>query len=155
MAAFKFRLDFLINLRRRKEEEAAQRLAKRLASIRELETHINSMLENQTQLSNDFSDHARKGSLTGALIKLYSDFLSRLRTEIKKAQELLFLSRKEEAKERQALKKAVIDRQLIEKIKEKKLESFKTETLYQEQNILEELAALSKARHQGDPTNAN
>jgi flagellar FliJ protein len=147
MPAFKFRLQFLINLRRQKEEEAALKLAKRLASIAELEENIESMHVHLLKLAGEITDHGQKGRLTGPLLKLYSDFQNRLRQDIKKAEELLILSRREEAKERQALTKAVMDRQVIEKLKDQKQEAFILETLYLEQMNLEEQATAARVRY--------
>ncbi|MDR1395091.1 MAG: hypothetical protein LBK52_02835, partial [Deltaproteobacteria bacterium] len=91
-------------------------------------------------------EHGQKGRLTGPLLKLYSDFQSGLRQELKKAEELLRLSRREEAKEREALTKAVIDRQVIEKLKDQKQEAFLTEVLKEDQDNLEEQSQAARSR---------
>ncbi|MDR1546913.1 MAG: flagellar export protein FliJ [Deltaproteobacteria bacterium] len=146
MAVFKFRLEFLISLRRRREEEAAVRLAKRQASIRELEARIDAFHDELAAMAAEISERGRAGTLSGPLLSLFSAHQERLRREIKKALELLALSRREEAKERLALEKAVKDRQIMEKIKEKRQLAWRAELLGKEQGELEELAALTKAR---------
>jgi flagellar export protein FliJ len=142
--AFKFRLEFLITLRRRKEEEAAARLAKRLASIRDLENQISLMEEERERLSSDLSRMGQEGRLTGPILKLYSDFQAKLRKDIRQAEELLFLSKREEAKERAALRAAVMDRQLMEKIKEKQKKAHGLAELKRDQEAMEELSALRR-----------
>ncbi|MDR2142690.1 MAG: hypothetical protein LBR11_13085 [Deltaproteobacteria bacterium] len=146
MPAFKFRLDFLIALRRQKEEEAAVKLARRLASIAELEENIQAMFDQLNQMAAEIQAYGQTGRLTGPLLRLYSDYQSRVRQDLKKAEELLILSRREEAKERLALTKAVVARQLIEKTKERQKEAFEVEAQYEEQKVLEERAALARAR---------
>jgi flagellar FliJ protein len=146
MAAFKFRLDFLITLRRRREEEAAARLAKRLASIRDLESRIASMESDRVRLSQELSERAAQGLATPAIFSLYSEYQAKLLQDLRKADELLTLSRRELAKEQAALRKAVMERQLMERIREKQLEAFRAEELRKEQNVLEEMHALVKAR---------
>jgi flagellar FliJ protein len=146
MAAFKFRLDFLITLRRRREEEAAARLARRLASIRELEARIDSMESDRIRLAEELSDRAGRGLATPALFSLYSEYQAKLLQDLRKADELLTLSRRELSKEQAALRKAVMERQLMERIREKQAEAFKAEELRKEQNVLEEMHALVKAR---------
>ncbi|MDR1080821.1 MAG: flagellar export protein FliJ [Deltaproteobacteria bacterium] len=146
MAAFRFRLDFLITLRRRREEEAAARLAKRLASIRELESRIAAMESDRIRLSEELSEKAARGLATPALFSLYSEYQAKLLQDLRKADELLTLSRRELAKEQAALRKAVMERQLMERIREKQLEAFRAEELRKEQNVLEEMHALVKAR---------
>ncbi|MDR1314944.1 MAG: flagellar export protein FliJ [Deltaproteobacteria bacterium] len=146
MAKFKFRLDFLITLRRRREEEAAARLAKRMASIRELEAKIDSMESDRIRLSEELSERASQGLATPALFSMYSEYQAKLLQDLKKADELLTLSRRELAKETAALRKAVIERQIMERIREKQAEAFKAEELRKEQNVLEEMHALVKAR---------
>ncbi|MDR0356620.1 MAG: flagellar export protein FliJ [Deltaproteobacteria bacterium] len=146
MARFKFRLDFMISLRKRKEEEAAVRLAKRLASIAELEEQINSLHLRLSEIADELSEKGRAGRLNGPLLLMYSEYQQKLRKEIKRLLELLALSRREEAKERLALKRAVIDRRIIEKYKDNQKLAWRTELLKEEQNNMEELAALAKAR---------
>lgn len=145
-ARFKFRLDFLIKMRQRKEEEAMARLAKRLASIRDLEEEIAALNERKVNLAGELDEKMKSGAITVALIVLYKEYEAKLVKDIARANEFLRLSRREEAKERAALAKAAIDRKIMEKLKEKKKEEFRTEQAYLEQNNLEEMAALAKAR---------
>jgi flagellar FliJ protein len=146
MAKFTFRLEFLLNLKRKREEEAAARQAKRLAVVRDLEAKIDDMENHRKRLAQDLSEKAQKGLLTPPMMSLYSDYQVKLLQDLRKADELLVLSRRELAKEQAALRKAVMERQLMEKIKEKKAETHKAEELQKEQNTLEEMAALVKAR---------
>jgi flagellar export protein FliJ len=148
MAAFKFRLEFMISLRRRKEEEAASRLAKRLASIRELEGKIDSLHSDLANIAAELTQKGQQGSLNGPLLMLYSSHQERVRQEIKKSLELLALSQREEAKERLALKKAVTERQIIEKIKDNQKLAWQEDLAKIEQNSIEELASLAKSRRQ-------
>ncbi|MDR1656918.1 MAG: flagellar FliJ family protein [Deltaproteobacteria bacterium] len=146
MAAFKFRLDFMISLRRKKEEEAAVKLARRLASIRELERIIETMENNLAAMADEIRELGLLGRLTGPLLTLFSSHQERVRKEIKKNNELLTLSRRQEVIERQALNKAAVDRRIMEKVKENQKLAWKTKLEYDEQNVMEELAALAKAK---------
>ncbi|MDR3204624.1 MAG: flagellar export protein FliJ [Deltaproteobacteria bacterium] len=146
MPAFKFRLEFLISLRKRKEEEAAAILAKRLNSIAQLEKRIDEDHQALNHAAEEISELGAKGRLTGPLLLLFSNYQEKLRKDIKKSLELLALSRREEAKERLALKKAVIDRQIMEKIKDKNKQAWIEEDFRKEQANLEELASLARAR---------
>jgi flagellar FliJ protein len=146
MAAFKFKLDFLITLRRRREEEAAVRLARRNASIRELEGRIVSMENDRSRLSEELSERGKAGLVTPALLSLYSEYQAKLLQDIRRSDELLTVSRREQTKEQAALRKAVMERQLMERIREKQAAAFRAEELRKEQNVLEEMASLVKAR---------
>ncbi|MDR2301835.1 MAG: flagellar export protein FliJ [Deltaproteobacteria bacterium] len=146
MARFKFRLEFMISLRKRREEEAAVKLAKRLASIRELEDQINACHVKLAEMADELSEHSANGTITGPLLLMYSNYQEKIRKEIKRLLELLALSRREEAKERVILRKAVVDRRIMEKFKDNKKLAWKTDLLKQEQEQMEELASLSRAR---------
>ncbi|MDR1165783.1 MAG: flagellar export protein FliJ [Deltaproteobacteria bacterium] len=146
MPAFRFKLEFLLSLRKKREEEAALKLAKRLASVRELENKLSAIADSRQKLSEDVSLRSREGTLTPPLIALYGEYQAKLLQDAKKAQELLNLSLREKAKEQAALQKAAMERQLMEKIKEKKAVAHKTAELYQEQIILEEMASLVRDR---------
>ncbi|UQZ89316.1 flagellar export protein FliJ [Deltaproteobacteria bacterium Smac51] len=145
-ARFKFRLDFLIKMRQRKEEEAMARLAKRLASIRDIENEIVSLNERKDRLAGELDEKMKSGGITVPLIILYKEYDGKLAKDIARANEFLRLSRREEAKERAALTKASIDRKIMEKLKENKKAEFAEEQAYLEQNNLEEMASLAKAR---------
>ena len=153
MAAFKFKLDFLIKLRRRKEEEAMARLAKRLASIRDLEEEIAVVTERKANLRGELEEKIRASTITIPLLILYKEYDFKLGKDLARLEEFLRLSRREEAKERAALTKASIDLKIMEKLKEKRKDEFVADQMYIEQNALEEMAALAKAhrdREAGD-----
>ncbi|MDR2422509.1 MAG: hypothetical protein LBE01_03950 [Deltaproteobacteria bacterium] len=146
MPAFKFRLNFLIALRRQREEEAAVKLARRLASIADLEESIQAMFDHLSQMAEEVKAHGQTGRLTGPLLRLYGDFQLKVRQDLKKAEELLILSRREEAKERVALTRAVMARQVIEKAKERQRLAFEAEAQAEEQKNLEEMASMARVR---------
>lgn len=146
MPRFKFRLDFMIQMRRRKEEEAMARLAKRLASIRDLEDEIADMTGRKEALAAELGEQMRAGKITVPSLVLYKEYEGKLAKDIKRAHEFLRLSHREEAKERAALTKASVDLKVMEKLKEKKKAEFRDEVAYMEQNSLEEMASLAKAR---------
>jgi flagellar FliJ protein len=146
MAVFKFNLEFLLTLRRRREEQAATALAKKLAAIRELEARISGMEEVRASLQADLQKAIEEGRVTPPLLSLYSDFQTKLIQDIRSAEGLLSRCRKEEAKERAALRKAAMERKVMERVKEKKAEAWKAEDLRVEQGTLEEMAALARAR---------
>lgn len=155
MAGFKFKLDFLIMLRRRKEEEAMARLAKRLASIKELEREIAELTEKKARLVVELDAKIKAGEITIPLLTLYKDYDLKIVKDIARLNEFLRLSRREEAKERAALTKASIDRKIMEKLKEKKKAEFVADQMYIEQNNLEEMAALAKAHRDRETVSHN
>ncbi len=126
-ARFNFRLDFLIKSRRRKEEEAMAKLAKRLASIRDIEEEIVRLSERKERLAAELDGKMKSGAISVPLIVLYKEYDAKLAKDITRANEFLRLSRREEAKERAALARAAIDRKIMEKLKEKKKDEFVAE----------------------------
>lgn len=150
MAAFKFRMDFLIQARQRKEEEAMARLAQRLASISELERDISGQEQYKARLKEELAEKIQNGEVSIPLLSLYREYDHKLSRDISRLHEFLFLSRREEAKERVALIRASVDRKVMEKLKEKKKAEFVAEQMHLEQNNLEEMAALAKARRDRD-----
>ena len=149
MPAFKFRMEFLIQARRRREEEAMARLAQRRASIRDLLKEIeetegrkaallaeleqiirggspDKSSSRQTPVESDrgfggsLPRLGRSGRINISLLKLYKEYDFKLAKDLARLNEFLRLSRREEAKEQAALTQASIDRKIIEKLKEKK-----------------------------------
>lgn len=153
MAAFKFKMDFLIKLRQRKEEEAMGRLAKRLASIRDLEEELAAVTERKARLIAELEEKMRARAISIPLLILYKEYDLKLVKDIAKLEEFLRLSRREEVKERAALTKASVDRKIMEKLKEKKKDEFVADQAYLAQNTLEEMAALAKSRRDREARN--
>ncbi|MDR2353206.1 MAG: flagellar export protein FliJ [Deltaproteobacteria bacterium] len=146
MPAFKFKLNFLLKLRQKKEEEAATRLAKRLKSIRDLEAKISTIELDREKNSQEQSLKVQAGTLTPPLVALYGEYQTKLLEDLKKSHELLVLSNREKNKEQTLLKKLAIERQLLEKYQERQLENWKQEEQHREQQILEEMASLVRDR---------
>ena len=149
-ARFRFRLDFLIRLRARREEEAKIRLAKRLASIQELLEEIEATQTLRARLTAELAEKMKTGRLDVALLKLYRDYDQKQARDLSRLSEFLRLSRREEAKERAALIKASVDRKIMEKLKEKKKAEYMAVQADLEQKAMEELAALTRARRGRD-----
>jgi flagellar FliJ protein len=139
-------LEFLIKLRARREEEARLRLARRLASIRDLLEEIEETQALRASLTSELAEKMKTGRLEVALLKLYRDYDQKQVRDLNRLHEFLRLSRKEEAKERAALIKASVDLKIMEKLKEKKKDEFMALQAAQEQKEMEELAALARAR---------
>ena len=149
-ARFHFRLDFLIRLRARREDEAKIRLARRLASIRELLEEIEATQTLRARLTAELAGKMKTGQLDVALLKLYRDYDQKQARDLSRLREFLMLSRREEAKERAALIKASVDRKIMEKLRERKEAEFMSVQADQEQKEMEELAALTRARRSRD-----
>jgi flagellar FliJ protein len=143
---FRFRLEFLIKLRARREEEAKLRLAQRLASIRELLEEIETTEVLRARLTAELTEKMRAGRLEVALLKLYRDYDHKQVKDLGRLNEFLHLSRREEAKERAALIKASVDRKIMEKLKEKKEAEFMALQTALEEKEMEELSSMTRAR---------
>ena len=143
--AFQFEMEFLINLRQRKEEEAMTRLAKRLASINDLEIEISANTELKSRLSTELSEKIKTGNINIPLLTLYKEYDVKLDKDLARLNQFLYLSRREEVKERAELTRTSIDLKVIEKLKENRKKDFVTHQMHVEQNHLEEMATLAKA----------
>ena len=149
-ARFRFRLEFLIKLRARREDEARIRLGKRLASIRELLEEIEATQVLRARLTAELAEKMKTGRLDVALLKLYRDYDQKQARDLSRLNEFLRLSRREEARERAALIKASVDRKTMEKLKEKKEAEFMALQVSLEEKEMEELAAMTRARRGRD-----
>jgi flagellar FliJ protein len=143
-------LEFLIKLRARREEEARLRLARRLASIRDLLEEIEETQAHRARLTADLAAKMKSGQFDVALLKLYRDYDYKQAKDLARLHEFLRLSRREEAKERAALVKASVDRKIMEKLKEKKEAEHMAAQAGLEQKEMEELAAMARARRGRD-----
>ena len=143
---FVYRLEKILELKRKKEDEEKENLAKLLQLI-EHEKQVKVQLE--VQLENvhvELKTKRLSGALNIAELRFYPQHIKNLENKIKyqelRLQELAI----KEVEQRQALNKAAQERQAYEKHKEKAHAEWLAEIEAEEARLLDELATIKFAR---------
>lgn len=146
MAATRFKLEALLKLRARQEDEARRQLARRLQQIRELESQLASLDEQVEKSLAALSREIGQGALAAPVYLMHKNHQERLNHDRHRGRQLLKLTRQEEEKDRRKLLEANVNHRLISRLKEKMALAFEREQEKAEQDALEELAGLSSER---------
>lgn len=138
MKKFKFRLEALLKVRQMQKEQAeinfATATTKYLSEkgkVSCLEEQITSNIESFNTLQNQRFNIER--------IKSHYYYLSKLKNELVQQKEILLQAELEQKKCLQALEDAMKNLNIIEKLKFKRFEQFKSEILHEEQQYLDDL----------------
>lgn len=145
-----FKLETLLEIRKRREEEANVKLSQAHAVLRAAKEFLQQLQTQQLEAFAEFRQKQANKEVSVTDCQVWYNFLSFLKKEIER-QEIVV----EEAKQAVlvALKEvemAMKDRKTVERLKEKRLEQYRIEVLKEEQKILDEIAVSRHGRQEGD-----
>ncbi len=128
MARFKFRLQILLKLALKKEEDVKKELANWQKLLLEARSKLQRIILN---ISQSLEEKSKKKKIDEII--LYETYLESLNTSKKKVQDEIQYFEKEIDKTIIKLQEAIKERKILEKLKGKKLEQF-----INEQNLIEQ-----------------
>lgn len=140
MKPFVFKLETLLDIRRRREEEANVKLSHAHSLLRAAKDFLKQLQTQEQDSFNEFRQKQINREVSVTDCQVWYNFLSFLKKEIEKqlivveeAKNLVVLALKE-------VEAAMKDRKTVERLKEKRLEQYHKDLLKEEQNILDEIA---------------
>ena len=138
MKRFQFRLETLLKIRKRAEEQAQILLS---AAIKELNNHQRQLDRLKNSLEQAFIDFSLQDKqLTINALQIYDRHIDALRTKILQQQELVEKGNAKRDECLKAFETAAQKRKLIEKLKAKRMHEYQKNMLQEEQKIIDELA---------------
>jgi len=141
MAKFSFRLQSVLNVKTQQEDNLKNELGKAIRKL-EAEKHKLAQLEDAlNNLINEFNEKAKK-STVNKLIE-FNEYLSLLTSKIKLQKENVNCAALNVDKVRVELIKAVKERQILDKLKEKKKDEYLLEQKKLEQKTNDEIVSYS------------
>ena len=146
---FRFNLEFLLKYRRQLEEESMNELAKAVREANILENELMEIRNRSEAVALEISKMPESG-LSVPVYVMYKDFQDQLRKDVDRGEyKLAKAEEKVEAKRLELVQKSV-DRKVIEEYKERKKQAYKEKISKLEQNNLDELASLARARRESE-----
>ncbi len=142
MRRFQFPLEKVLRLRKQETERARRQLAFALAAEREaaqMARRARTAVEGRIEMVLRQEDR----TLTAAAFASQRAYLDRLRREAAEAEERLAAAREETGRARDVLLAARRWEQMLEKLRERRLESWRAEALREEQKGLDDLGGRS------------
>lgn len=145
MAKFNFRLQPVLNIRIQQEDHLKNELGKAIQQLEEEKRRLEALETESRDLAGKFNEKARKTTVQ-KLIE-YNHYLSILTAKIKKQKENVNYAALSVDKVREELVKAVKDRQILDKFKEKKHEEFLLEQKRLEQKTNDEIVSYKNGKN--------
>lgn len=138
MAKFVFRLEILLQMRKRLEEAAQKDLAEAMNILEQGKNRLIELEQGFFDCSEQFTVMQQKPiqidrfQMLSLYIEKLSQFIIEQKNIIKRAEENVRFKLEK-------LQKAVQQRQIVEKLKEKRFEQYKIELLQEEQKLIDEM----------------
>ncbi len=150
MKPFVFKLETLLEIRRRKEEEASILLSQARNRLNEAKQVLTKLCTQQKELWSEFRSKQEAGELVVLEYQMWHRFFAFLKKEIENQQLVVEGLTKEAVAALKELEIALKNRKAVEKLKERRLEEYRLAVQAEEQKILDEIAITRYQRPEGD-----
>ena len=150
MKPFVFKLETLLNIRKKKEDEANINLSKARARLIEARELLQSLYDKQRESWTEFRLKQQQGEIFVTEFQEWYRFLNFLKDEIATQEQIVEMRRQEMLVALKAAEEAMKNRKTVEKLKEKRLEQYRIEALQEEQKMLDEIAIMRHHKQEGD-----
>ena len=140
MKKFVFKLDVLLKMRKRLEDQAQTKLTNERRSLQQEKIKLFDLQDLRVNAQAEFEEQKNKHRVYIQDLLLWNEYLSRIDKKIE--QQTMVITEQEEVvkKALKTLEEAIKKRKVVEMLKEKRLQHYNLELLAQEQIILDELS---------------
>ena len=140
MKKFKFQLETLLKVTRRKKEEAEMQFAEVTRRLEDQRAQLQNFLSELQEGQAEFADRTSEGkSITVDVIMIYTNFFNWKREQIEQQQKLILRTTQERQQKLKKLMDLITYLKSIEQLKEKRLREYNAELLAEEQKFLDEI----------------
>ena len=145
MAKFKYNLQSLYNLRIQLEEIAKNKMSKALKELKIQNDLLYKYIDDREICISELIKVYEEG-IPGYIAKAYSTYLSQINNKIIRQKENIKLARKNVDTVREELIKATQEREMLEKLRERKYAAYLQEVNKLEQRLTDELVSYKESR---------
>ena len=149
MKKFKFQLETLLKVTRMNKDKAEVELAKATQNLEEQRQLLKQYLEDMAKRQKDYDEITAKGGITVGTLMTFNSFFNWKRTQIEQQQQAILKAQSERQARLKELVAVVNKLKSIEQLKEKRLQEYMAEMLYEEQKQLDELGGQMYFRNSG------
>jgi len=149
---FKFQLETLLKVTRMKKDEAELRFAEISRRLMEEQQDLERFLIEMQKGQRDYDQLVQKKRITVGVLMAYNSFFSWKRRQIEQQQDKILQTKSERQKLLAALMQLMNKLKSIEQLREKRLQQYKEQMLFEEQKLLDEigLQLYMRSAGQGD-----
>lgn len=140
MKKFKFQLETLLKVTKRKKDDAEMKFAEASRKLEECRARLQILLRELAEGQSEFADKTSAGkTITVDVIMMYNSFFNWKRTQIEQQQDLILKATQDKQQKLKILMKLMTYLKSIEQLKEKRLNEYNAEVLFEEQKMLDEI----------------
>ena len=140
MKKFKFQLETLLKVTKRKKDDAELKFAESSRKLEECRARLQVLLKEMAEGQQEFADMTGEGkTVTIGVIMTYNEFFNWKRDQIEKQQQIILKATQDKQQKLKILMQLMTYLKSIEQLKEKRLREYNAEVLFEEQKLLDEI----------------
>ncbi len=140
MKKFKFQLETLLKVTRRKKDDAEMKFAEASRYLEECREKLQILMRELQEVQEEFAALTGEGKkITIGRIMLYNQFFNWKREQIEQQQQVILKATQDKQQKLKALMKIMTYLKSIEQLKEKRLREYNEAALLEEQKFLDEI----------------
>ncbi len=140
MKKFKFQLETLLKVTRRKKDDAEMAFAEVSRRLEEHRARLKELLQELKESQQEYAEMTGEGkTVTVGVIITYNNFFNWKREQIEKQQDLILRTMQERQQKLKKLMELITYLKSIEQLKEKRLREYNEAVLAEEQKFLDEI----------------
>ncbi|MBR5914294.1 MAG: flagellar export protein FliJ [Selenomonadaceae bacterium] len=140
MKKFKFQLETLLKVTRRKKDEAEMQFAEVTRRLEDQRNQLQNLLQELQEGQAEYANKTSEGkTITVDAIMIYTNFFNWKREQIEEQQKLILRTTQERQQKLKKLMELITYVKSIEQLKEKRLREYNAELIAEEQKFLDEI----------------
>ena len=140
MKKFKFQLETLLKVTKRKKDEAELKFAEASRYLEECRAKLQVLLGELAEVQAEFAAKTSAGkTVKVGIIMNYNQFFNWKRDQIEQQQQVIMKATQDKQQKLKALMQIMTYLKSIEQLKEKRLREYNAEILFEEQKMLDEI----------------
>ena len=140
MKKFKFQLETLLKVTKRKKDDAEMQFAESSRKLEECRAKLQVLLKEMAEGQQEFAEMTGEGkTVTIGIIMTYNEFFNWKREQIEQQQQVILKATQDKQQKLKILMQLMTYLKSIEQLKEKRLREYNAELLFEEQKMLDEI----------------
>ena len=140
MKKFKFQLETLLKVTKRKKDDAEMQFAESSRKLEECRARLQVLLREMAEVQKEFADMTSEGKkVTIGVIMTYNEFFNWKREQIEQQQQIILKATQDKQQKLKILMQLMTYLKSIEQLKEKRRNEYNAEVLFEEQKLLDEI----------------
>ena len=140
MKKFRFKLETLLGVTRRKKEDAERLFAEATRKLEEERARLVDLLQEMQRVQAEYTEQTKEGKrISVGRLMTYTSYVNWKREQIEQQQQIIMQAQAERQKRLKELLQLMSKLKSIEQLKEKRLQQYKDELLFEENKMLDEI----------------